>query len=76
MTVKELIARLKQFEPDQEVHIGYDYGDHCHTSVAPKVRRIEEHEVRWSAYHQMDAVIDYDEEDDDERESREVVVLS
>ena len=85
MTVQQLIEKLSDFPVDAEVHISYDYGDHSHTRVAPKVRDINEEEVKFSEYHRMPAVVEWSEDDDvlddDEyEEQREkvklVVVLS
>ena len=74
MTVKELIEKLRDEDPDAEVHFAYSYGDHWRTTVAPKVRRVEEAEVVHSAYHRMDKVVE--EDSDEEQETRSVVVLA
>lgn len=74
MKVHELIDLLQSEDPDAEVHFAYDYGDHAHSRVAPKVRRVEEEYVVDSAYHRMPVVVD----DDDkriERDAEPVVVL-
>ena len=49
-------------DKDAEVHFSYNYGDHWRTQVAPRVRRIEEGVVQFSAYHSMDKI----EDDEDE----------
>lgn len=51
MTVKELRDHLESFEDDDPVLISYDYGDHCHTEVAEKIRAIETINAKWSDYH-------------------------
>ena len=71
MKVKELIAALANEDAEAEVHFAYDYGDRSHTTVAPKVRRVEPATVRWSDYHRSPSVI----EDEDAEGASEVVVL-
>lgn len=66
MNVRELIAALQEFDPDQPVHIAYNYGDHWHTRVAPEIKRVEEEAVRMSGYHNMPAIVDADEDVDEE----------
>lgn len=70
MNVQELITLLEQMDPNAEVHIGYDYGDYSHTTVAPTAANVRCTQVKWSDYHQMDA--ECDECDDT---GREVVVI-
>ncbi len=53
MTVSELIDVLQEYDSDLDVHVGYNYGDHCRTWVAPKVNDVQETEVVWSEYHRM-----------------------
>lgn len=72
MTVRELIDRLGDFDPDAEVHVGHNYGDHWDTTVAPTIEDVEEVEVIHSAYHGMPKVASRDEDD----ETRQVVVVS
>ena len=67
MKVSELIAILRQEDLDAEVHIAYNYGDHWHTTVAPKVRRVENSPVEFSDYHRMPKVLDADEMSDEIR---------
>lgn len=64
MTVKELIESLEGFDPNMEVKFAYNYGDYWGTEVASNVRDIDEGQVRYSDYHRMDKVTDYDDEDD------------
>ena len=75
MKVKDLIKRLKGYDGDCEVHFSYDYGDHWHTEVAPKVKRLDYGEIGYSDYHSMDQVVKHADRDDFE-EVKEVVVLS
>ncbi len=56
MTVKELIETLEGMDPEAEVHFSYNYGDHWRTTVAPKVRSVDELEVEYSEYHRMPAL--------------------
>lgn len=75
MNARDLIELLQQEDPDTEVHFAYDYGDRSHTMVAPTVTEVNVSTVKHSAYHEMDALVD---EDDDEgsEEVRRVIVLS
>ena len=74
MTVEELIAQLEQFPKDAEVHFAYNYGDHWRTTVAPKVSGAFEGSVVHSAYHQMDKLVELDDDEMDS-DARTVVVL-
>jgi hypothetical protein len=73
MKVRDLIQALQQKDPDLEVHVAYDYGDHWHTTVAPKVRRVEETGVMHSEYHRMPKVVD--DGDEDAKDMTQAVVL-
>jgi hypothetical protein len=74
MKVHELIEKLQQMDPEDEVHFAYHYGDHWRTLVAPKVERVDEDYVRYSEYHSMPAIVeDVGEMDGDDVEG--VVVL-
>jgi hypothetical protein len=58
MKLSELIEELQVIQRDgvsgdPEVHFSYDYGDHTHTQVAPKVRNVEVTTVVRSEYHDM-----------------------
>jgi hypothetical protein len=64
MTVKELIESLEGFDPNMEVKFAYNYGDYWGTEVASNITEIDESQVRYSDYHRMDKVTDYDDEDD------------
>ena len=80
MTVDELIAELQSLPKDAEVHFAYNYGDHWRTQVAPTVDRVEVGQVKFSDYHRMPKVVEYDEYDDDEPSTEvpesQVVILS
>lgn len=41
MTVDDLIGELKDMDPNSVVVFTCDYGDHCHTTQALPVRRVE-----------------------------------
>jgi hypothetical protein len=64
MLVRELIETLKGFDGEAEVHFSYDYGNHWHTAVAPKVRNVEECPTKWSEYHRMPCLADDEDYDD------------
>lgn len=67
MKVRELMEELNAMDPDMEVHMAYNYGDHWRTVVAPSVSGVEETLVEYSEYHSMDRVVDprEDESEDD-----------
>lgn len=64
MKVKELMEYLEGFDEDAEVFFSYNYGDYWRTTVAAKVRDVQEQHLVWSEYHRMYKA---DERDDDER---------
>jgi len=70
MKVKQLIEQLERMDPEQEVHICYQYGDYWRTQVAPPACYVSEGNVTFSAYHSMDA-LSKDPKDDDEEEDRD-----
>ena len=82
MLVKELIESLKYLDQDAEVHFAYNYGDHWRTTVAPAISQVFDGVAEYSDYHQMDKLIEneediYDEETGDfKADVRRVVVLS
>ena len=79
MKVSELIEELSNFDGDMEVHFAYDYGDHWHSQVAPKVKNAEEGYVKFSDYHRMPKVIEQSEDDYEEGKTPEgapVVILN
>lgn len=73
MKVRELIEKLREMDPEAEVHLAYEYGDHWHTRVAPVIDDVEEAEVVRSDYHEMDRLVRWDE--DAPESARTVVVL-
>jgi len=80
MKVKDLIEQLGFMNENAEVHFSYNYGDHWHTEVAPRVDSVEEGVVKYSDYHRMDKMVDdddcYDEETGDYKQDlRRVVVI-
>ena len=77
LTVAELIEELKYMPQDAEVHFQYNYGDHWRTQVAPSVDSVEMGIVQYSDYHRMPKVVepDWDEEDADAVEGKEVVLI-
>lgn len=64
MTVKELMESLEGFDPNMEVKFAYNYGDYWGTEVASRIGDVDEGQVRYSDYHRMDKVTDYDDEAD------------
>jgi len=78
MLVRELIEKLRSEDPNAEVHFSYNYGDHWHTQVAPKVDTVEVGLVKHSEYHRMDQLMfeeDMNEDEGDFEGTRWVVVL-
>lgn len=51
MTVKKLIAILREYDPDQEVFISYQSGDYWRTQVAQRVTDVDEAALSPSDYH-------------------------
>jgi len=79
MTVQELIVQLLTLNPDAEVHFAYNYGDHWHTQVAPKVEEVSMGIVQYSDYHGMDRLMDEDGMNEDEGDfegTRSAVIIS
>ena len=74
MKVRELIEALRCEDPDAEVMLSYNYGDHWRTTVAEAVGRVEEMPVQYSDYHRMHRVVD--DEDDHEAGDKTAVILS
>jgi len=75
MKVKELIELLQCEDEDAEVHFAYNYGDYWRTTVAPKVRKVEESYVKFSDYHSMPALAD-DDDYENEKATSAVVLFS
>ena len=74
MKVQELIEQLKRFPEDAEVVSVYNYGDYWKTEVAAPVNTLDLLPVKWSEYHGMNKVVDYDKMEDDV-EYKHVVAL-
>lgn len=77
-TLSDLINKLQNLidegVPDNTpVHFSYNYGDHWRTQVAPVIENIDKGKVKYSSYHQMDQVVEDDEENND---LKEVIILS
>jgi hypothetical protein len=80
MKVSQLIEQLQYMDAEAEVHFAYNYGDHWHTTVAPRVSEVSEGVVEFSDYHRMDKLVDdedcYDEETGDyKKDITRVVVI-
>jgi len=56
MTVGDLRAALRSLPDNLPVHFAHDYGDHCHTTVAPPVQSVTRGAVAWSDYCSSPAV--------------------
>ena len=76
MTVKELIEELQMYDEDMEVKFAYNYGDHWRTQVAARIDDVDELTVGYSEYHNMDKVLDEDDNPDNENDVRTAVVIS
>ena len=79
MQVFQLIERLMDLDPNAEVHFSYNYGDHWNTQVASTVDQVSVGIIKYSAYHNMDKLLDETEMHEDEGDfdgTRSVVVLS
>ena len=50
MNVKELIGFLRLEDPEEEVYFVYDYGDHCHHTVAIPVDDVQYLPLEYSSY--------------------------
>jgi Zn-finger domain-containing protein len=74
MTVKELIEKLQDFDPQMEVEFAYNYGDYWRTEVTKHITEVEEEAVTYSDYHRMNKVVD-SREDDDVVDEKMVVLL-
>lgn len=83
MTVKSLIALLKQMDQNADVMFAYNYGDYWRTVVMEDVEQVEEEKVVWSDYHdkykedpkRAEEQDDDDDDDDDENEHPPKVVV-
>ena len=76
MKVSELIAELKCYDEDAEVHFSYVAGDYWRTQLAPKIRSVSNGTVQYTTYHQGDKIVDAAEDSEDEEfPVRRVVVI-
>jgi hypothetical protein len=62
MQVKELIEILGRYDQEADVHFAYGYGDHWRTTVAPAISQVFDGVVQYSDYHQMDKLVEDDED--------------
>ena len=76
MKVADLIEKLQEFGPEDDVVFAYDYGDRCHVTVAKEITDVDERVLAYSSYHDMEQVLDEDEEDDARcHDARNAVVI-
>jgi hypothetical protein len=75
MTVEQLIEKLQEEDPEAEVYFAYGSGDYWRTILAKKVTRMDEKPIQYSAYHEMNKVVE-DEADFDDATTPLVLVLS
>lgn len=66
-TVQELYEELSLMVKDGQGHLpvkfSYNYGDHWRTQVAADVDQTEVGKVKFSSYHDMDQIVEDDEDD-------------
>lgn len=74
MKVSELRELLGNYPDDMEIHTAYGYGDYWRTTVAPKVTSLFEGTVVHSDYHQMDKLVELDDDETDS-DARTVLIL-
>lgn len=75
MTAKELIEILAQFDEDTKVVFAYPSQDYLHTVLAGTIDDVELGQIKWSDYHDKNAVVDSDDFDEEDDENV-VIVLS
>lgn len=78
MKLSELMEELQTLQnedTDPEVHFSYDYGDRTHTTVAPHVREVSEGYVKQSTYHDMPAVVNEEDFDEDQLSMLDRVII-
>ena len=78
LTVKQLIGRLENEDPDALVVFTSNYGDHGRTEQVHFIKgRFQEQELRKSAYSESGyAIADLDVDEDRLNEGPEVLVIS
>lgn len=75
MKVRELIERLQACDAEQEVHIGYNYGDCNNTVVCPAVRQVDECYLIESEYFKAPTIRFIDLDDDELEKAPDPVVV-
>ena len=78
MQVYQLIEQLEYLDPNDEVYFSYNFGDHWNTQVASTVDRVSMGIIKYSAYHNMDKLLDETKMHEDEGDfdgTRSVVVI-
>ena len=78
MQVYQLIEQLEYLDPNDEVYFSYDIGDYWNTQVASTVDRVSMGVIKYSAYHNMDKLLDETKMHEDEGAwpgTRSVVVI-
>jgi hypothetical protein len=55
--------------------LAYDYGDHCHQTTMPAITQVEPVKVVYSEYLRSLTPARRNEDDDEDREPREVIAL-
>jgi len=74
MTVGEMIEELKNFDENDRVVFGYDFGDHNSSQVREPVKYIEDQNVQYSAYHKMLKEVPEDADLEDKTVARVIVI--
>jgi hypothetical protein len=74
MTVGEMIEELKNFDENDKVVIGYDFGNRSGTQVREAVKYVEDQSVEWSDYHKM--LKEVPEDSNEIEQAVRVVVIS
>lgn len=74
MTVGEMIEELQNFDENDKVVFGYDYGDHNSSQVREPVRYVEDQNVQYSEYHKMLKEVPEDANLEDRTVARVVVI--
>jgi hypothetical protein len=57
MTVRDLIDRLSEFNPDAEILLGYPSGDYWRTEIAKPIDDVYDGIVEYSSYHKCDKIL-------------------
>lgn len=75
-TVGDLIEALQKYDLDKPVAIAHNSGDYWHTIVTPDIVDVEEVEIEYSDYHQMNQLKSELSEDDEEKRAVVISTLS